>query len=85
MKVKEIKTGEVFVIDHTLVRPKLKLKQGYLDMATQYIWVCREEADAEILTGSQTMRVAINWKMTPEGFEKHKQILIKKYIEEEDR
>ncbi len=82
MKVKEVKTGEIFCIDNTLVKPKLKLKEGYIDMASQIIWVCREEVEAEILTDMQIMTVQRKWRITAEEFEKHKQKLIKKYIEE---
>jgi len=82
MKVKDIKIGEIFRIDNTFVKPKLKLKEGYIDMASQIIWVCREEVEAEILTDTQIRNVIQSWKLTSEQFEKHRQKLIKKYIEE---
>lgn len=82
MKVKEVKTGKVFRIDNTFVKPKLKLKEGYIDMSSQIIWVCKEEVDAEILTGMQIITVQRKWGITAEEFEKHKQMLIKKYIRE---
>ena len=82
MKVKEVKVGEIFTIDSSWVRPKLKLKQGFLDMATQYIWVCWEEHEAEVLTDIQIIKIARNWRLTLEQFERHKQKMVKKYIEE---
>lgn len=82
MKVKDVKIGEVFRIDNTFARPKLKLKEGYVDIASQIIWICREEIDAEILTGMQIITVQRGWGITAEEFEKHKQKLIKKYIKE---
>ena len=85
MKVKDIKVGEIFAIDYSGVRPKLKLKEGYLDLASQYVWVCNQEIDAEILTDSQLTKIARNWRMTMEEFEKYKQKMIRKYIEEVDK
>ena len=82
MKVKDVKTGEIFRIDNTFVRPKLKLKEGYIDMTSQIIWICREEVEAEILTGMQIITVQRKWRLTAKEFEKHKQKLIKKYIKE---
>ena len=82
MKVKDVKIGEIFRIDNTFVRPKLKLKEGYIDMASQIIWVCREEVEAEILTDMQIITVRRKWRLTAEEFEKHKQMIIKKYIKE---
>ena len=82
MKVKEIEIGKIFRVDNTFVKSKLKLKEGYIDMASQIIWVCREEIEAEILTDIQIAIVRGRWGITVEEFERHKQKLIKKYIEE---
>ena len=82
MKVKDVKVGEIFRIDNTFVRPKLKLKEGFIDMATRYIWICREEVEAEILTDVQIATVTRMWGMPPEKFEEYKQRLIKKHIKE---
>ena len=80
MKVKEVEIEKIFRIDNTFSRPKLKIKKGYVDIASQYVWICREEVNAEILTNKQIETIIKNWKLTPEQFEKHKQMLIKKYI-----
>ena len=80
MKVKEVEIEKIFRIDNTFSRPKLKIKKGYVDIASQYVWICREEVNAEILTNKQIETIIKNWKLTPEQFGKHKQMLIKKYI-----
>ena len=82
MKIKDIKTGDLFVIDNTMTRPKLKLKEGYLDIASLMIWTCREETEARVLTDIQIEKVRYNWKMKKEDFEKYNQMLIRRYIKE---
>lgn len=82
MKVKDVKVGEIFTINNSLVRPKLKLNEGFLDIATRYSYINKEEVTAAICTKSELDRIQRNWRMTPEEFENHKQILIKKYIKD---
>jgi len=84
-KVKKIKVGEIFTVDNSWIRPKLKLNKGFLDMATQYIYINKEKIDASICTGSELDRIQRNWGMVSEKFEKYKQFLIKKYIKEEKK
>lgn len=82
MKAKEIKTGEIFTIDNTIARPKLKMAQGFVDIASLYIYTRKEDAESRILTESEINRVRLNWGMTPEKFEDYIQMLIRRYIKE---
>ena len=81
MKVSELEAGQIFTIGNTLVRPKLKLKTGFVDMVSRYVYVCKGEVSAEILTETQLRRIRSNWGMTQEEFERYKQILIEKHKE----
>jgi len=83
MKVNEIKTGELFVIDNTMTRPKLKLSQGYLDIFSLIKFSCRGDATARVLTEVDIMKLRINWGMTLEKFEDYKQMLVRRYIKNE--
>ena len=85
MKVKDVKVGEIFTIDNSNVRPKLKLAEGFLDMATQYTYVNKEEIDASICTESELNRILQNWRWTAEKFEKYKKMLVRRYIEDNER
>lgn len=80
MKAAGIKTGEIFTIDHSNVRPKLKIKQGFVDIATQYIYVNKEEVEATLCTERDLYRIRQNWGVTLEEFEKYKQKMVKRYI-----
>ena len=80
MKVKDIKAGEVFTIDSSFVRPKLKLNKGFIDMVSHYIYENKEDVIATVCVGSELKRIIGNLKMTPENFEIYKQRIIKKYI-----
>lgn len=80
MKVRDIKAGEIFTIDNTYTRPKLKLNNGFLDMRTQYIYINKEHVNAAICTESELTRILRNWGWTPEKFEKYRKMLIERYI-----
>lgn len=80
MKAKEVKTGEIFVIDNTYTRPKLKLEKGYVDLLSGYVWVCRLEVPAEVLTESGLMKVRIKWKITEGNFNKYVEAVRRKHI-----
>lgn len=80
MKVKDLKVGELFVTENTMSRPKLKLKQGYLEIASLMVWVCREDVEAKILTDSQIITIRNKWGMTEEKFNDFKEALIRRYI-----
>lgn len=82
MKVKDIKIGEIFSADNTATRPKIKLREGFIDMFTRYVYVNRENVEARELTEIELTRIRQNWGMTPEKFESYKQSLIKKYTKE---
>ena len=79
MKVSEIEPGEIFMIGPTLTRPALKLKEGFLDMVSRYVYVCWNDSPATVLTESQIRRLRSNWKMSEEDFERFKQALIEIY------
>ena len=83
MKVKDIKAGEVFTIDSSFVRPKLKLNKGFIDMVSHYIYENKEDVIATICTESELKRIISNLRITPEGFEIYRQKIIKKYLCEE--
>lgn len=82
MKVKEIKIEEIFTIDsmHLHLRPKLKIKEGFVDMSSQYIYINKEEVAATVCTESELNRIQQNWRMTSEKFKGYKQFLIRKYV-----
>lgn len=80
MKLKDIKVGEIFTIDNSHIRPKLKLTEGFLDMVTQYTYVNKGETDATVCTESELNRILQNWGWTVEKFENYKKTLIKRYI-----
>lgn len=82
MKIKDIKVGEIFTIDNSRTRPKLKLNEGFLDMVTQYTYVNREEIEASICTELELDRIQRNWGWTGEKFENYKETLIKRFIKE---
>jgi len=79
MTVDEIKPGQIFIIDNTLIYPKLKLHKGFIDMRTQYIYSCKEDISARLLSGDQIRKVMSNWGMSQEEFDKYKERLIKKH------
>ena len=79
MKASEIKPGQIFIFGPTLTRPKLKLKEGFLDIVSNYVYACWGDWPAEVLTETQIYRLRRTWGMTEESFEKFKQILIGKY------
>lgn len=82
MKVKDIKVGEIFVIDNTIARPKMKINEGFVDMFTLYTYINKDDLDARLVTESEIFRVRSNWRMSPEKFEKYKKMIIKRYIKE---
>ena len=79
MKVNEVEPGQIFTIDNTLIYPKLKLHKGFIDMRTQYIYLCKEDVSAWLLSGTQLRKIMSNWGMSQEEFDKYKERLIKKY------
>ncbi|GAH03165.1 unnamed protein product [marine sediment metagenome] len=79
MKVNEIKPGQIFTTDNTLTYPKLKLHKGFMSMRTQYIWLCRDDVLATLLSWVQLRKVMSNWGMSQEEFNKYKEELVKKY------
>jgi len=79
MKVNEVKPGQIFTTDNTLGYPKLKLHKGFISMRTQYIWLCRGDVSANLLSEDQLRNIMSNWRMSQEGFDKYKEELIKKY------
>lgn len=80
MKIREVKTGDLFVIDNTYTRPKLKLEEGYVDILSGYVWVCNLDEFAEVLTESNLMKIRIKWKMSEDGFNKYVQAIRRKHI-----
>jgi len=79
MKVNEIKPGQIFTTDNTLTYPKLKLHKGFVSMRTQYIYLCKGDVSATLLSGTQLRKIMNNWRMSQEEFDKYKEELIKKY------
>lgn len=79
MKVNEVKPGQIFTTDNTLIYPKLKLHKGFISMRTQYIYLCREDVQATLLSWVQLRKVMSDWRMSQEEFDKYKEELIKKY------
>jgi len=82
MKVKDIEPGQIFNIDLTNVRPKLKLQKGFLDMASLYVYEGKDDVEAFLLTESQIVKIRGNWGMTEEKFNDFKEALIRRYIKE---
>jgi len=78
-KVNEIKPGQIFTTDNTLIYPKLKLHKGFISMRTQYIYLCKGDILAWPLSEAQLRKVMSNWGMSQEEFDKYKEELIKKY------
>ena len=76
MKVNEIEPGQIFVFGPTLTRPKLKLKVGFLDVISRYVYICWGDSSATVLTEGQIYKLQLAWKMTRERFEEFKQALI---------
>jgi len=79
MKVEDLKPGQIFTIDNTLIYPKLKLHKGFIDMRTQYIYSCKGNVSARLLSWDQIRKVMSDWGMSQEKFDKYKEELIKKY------
>ena len=79
MKVEEINPGQIFTIDNTLTYPKLKLHKGFISMRTQYIWLCKGDVSATLLSWDQLRKIMSIWGMSQEKFDKYKEELIKKY------
>jgi len=79
VKVNEVEPGQIFTIDNTLIYPKLKLHKGFIDMRTQYIYLCKGDVQANLLSWGQLRKVMSNWRMIQEEFDKYKEELIKKY------
>jgi len=79
MKVNEVKPGQIFTTDNTLTYPKLKLHKGFISMKTQYIWLCKGNVLANLLSGAQLRKIMNNWGMSQEEFDKYKEGLIKRY------
>ena len=79
MTVDEIKPGQIFIIDNTLIYPNLKLYKGFIDMRTQYIYSCKGDIQARLLLPDQIRKIMSNWRMNQEEFDKYKERLIKKY------
>jgi len=79
MKVNEIKPGQIFTTDNTLIYPKLKLHKGFVSIRTQYIWLCKEDVQATLLSWGQLRKIMNNWGMSQEEFDKYKEGLIKRY------
>jgi len=79
MKINEVKPGQIFTTDNTLTYPKLKLHKGFIDMRTQYIYLCKEDVSAWLLSETQIRKVMSNWRMSQEEFDKYKEELIKRY------
>lgn len=78
MIVDDLKPGQIFTTDNTLTYPKLKLHKGFISMRTQYIWLCKGNDLAWLLSETQLRKVMSNWKMSQEEFDKYKEELIKK-------
>jgi len=79
MKIDEIKPGQIFTTDNTLIYPKLKLHKGFISMRTQYIYLCKGDILATLLSGIQIKKIMNNWRMSQEKFDEYKRRLIKKY------
>ena len=79
MKVEEVKPGQIFTIDNTLIYPKLKLHKGFIDMRTQYIYLCKGDVLVWPLSETQLRKIMSNWGMSQEEFDKYKEGLIEKY------
>ena len=79
MKVNEIKPGQIFTIDNTLIYPKLKLRKGFISMRTQYVYLCKGDDLAWPLSEAQLRKVKSNWGMSQEEFDKYREELIEKY------
>lgn len=84
MKVDEIKPGQIFAIDNTFSYPKLKLYKGFIDMRTQYIYSCKGNEEARLLSEAQLRKIMSDWRMSQEGFEKYKKMLIRKQAREDE-
>lgn len=79
MIVDDLKPGQIFTTDNTLKYPKLKLHKGFISMRTQYIYLCRGDVSANLLSEDQLRNIMNNWRMSQEDFDKYKERLIKKY------
>lgn len=79
MVVDDLKPGQIFTIDNTLVYPKMKLRKGFIDMRTQYVYLCRVNEEVRLLSESQLRSIRSDWKMSQEDFDKYKERLVKKY------
>lgn len=79
MKVNEVEPGQIFNIDYTLIYPKLKFHKGFIDMRTQYIYLCKGDVQARLLSETQLRKVMSDWGMSQEEFDKYREELIKKY------
>jgi len=79
VKVNEVEPGQIFTTDNTLTYPKLKLHKGFISMRTQYIWLCRGDVSATLLSWDQLRKVMSNWGTSQKEFDKYRGELIKKY------
>ncbi|MBA7581321.1 hypothetical protein ES708_23223 [subsurface metagenome] len=79
MKVNEVEPGQIFTTDNTLVYPKLKFRKGFIDMRTQYVYLCRGDEEARLLSETQLRSIRIDWRMSQEEFDRYKGRLIKRY------
>jgi len=79
MKVDDLKPRQIFTTDNTLIYPKIKLHKGFISMKMQYIYLCKGDVSATLLSWGQLRKVMSNWGMSQEEFDKYKEELIKKY------
>jgi len=79
MIVDDLEPGQIFTTDNTLTYPKLKLHKGFISLRTQYVWLCKGDVSATLLTEIQIRKIMSNWGMTQEKFDKYVKELIRKY------
>ena len=82
MKVDDLKLGQIFTTDNTLIYPKLKLHKGFISMRMQYIYLYKGDIQANLLSWVHLRRIMNNWGMSQKEFDKYKEELIKKYDDE---
>ena len=74
MKIKDIEAGKIFNIENTPTYPKLKLKEGYVDMRDEILNRNPGLFEAEIMTDEAVNEQFEKYGMNPENV----QTLIKK-------
>jgi len=79
MKMKDIKTGEVFCIEGTKSYPKLKLDIGYVDMRDEIRNTHDLDCDCDLMTEEEVKKEFKKYNLDTDDIKTMKEVLMEKY------